>query len=93
MGFLFPSWKKTSRNVRIKLSHDADHVGIPFRWKTALRHSVKSRAIHHSVRDVFSRISGMEPAELNSVRQIAFASKSHGLKSRGLLEGFASRTK
>ena len=81
MGFLFPSWKKTSRNVRIKLSHDADHVGIPFRWKTALRHSVKSRAIHHSVRDVFSRISGMEPAELNSVRQITFASKSHGLKS------------
>jgi len=81
MGFLFPSWKKSSRNVRIKLSHDADHVGIPFRWKTVLRHSVKSRAIHHSFRDVFSRISGMEPAELNSVRQITFTSKSHGLKS------------
>jgi hypothetical protein len=81
MRFLFPSWKKTLRKVRIKLSHDADHVGIPFRWKTALRHSVRSRAIHHSVRDVFSRFSGMEPAELNSVRQIAFASKSHGLKS------------
>ena len=43
MGLLFPSWKKTQRKLRIKLSHDADHVGIPFRWRTAVRHSVRSR--------------------------------------------------
>jgi|SRR5579872_268479 len=81
LQLLFPSWKKTPRNARIKLSHDADHVGIPFRWRTALRHSIRSRAVHNSFRDVFSRVSGMEPAELNSVRSIALASKRHGLKS------------
>jgi hypothetical protein len=81
MQLLFPSWKKAPRKARIKLSHDADHVGIPFRWRTALRHTVRSRAVHNSFRDVFSRVSSMEPAELNSVRSIALASRRHGLNS------------
>lgn len=81
MEFLFPSWKKVSRKVRIKVSHDADHVGIPFRWRTALRHTVRSRAVHNSFRDVFSRISQVEPTELNSVRSIALATKRYGLRS------------
>ena len=81
MALLFPSWKKVSRKLRIKVSHDVDHVGIPFRWKTALRHSVRSRAFHDSIRDVFSRVSGVEPTELNSVRSITLATKRHGLNS------------
>lgn len=81
LQFLFPSWKKTPRKLRIKVSHDADHVGIPFRWRTALRHSVRSGAIHNSLRDLLSRINGIEPAELNSVRDIALATKRHGLNS------------
>jgi len=81
LGFLFPSWKKTARKLRVKLSHDADHVGIPFRWRTALRHSVRSRSIQNSFRDVFSRMSNIEPAELNSVRTIALTSKRYGLNS------------
>ena len=81
MTLLFPSWKKTARKLRIKVSHDADHVGIPFRWRTALRHSVRSGAIHNSFRDVFSQISGMAPSELNSIRNIALVSKRHGLNS------------
>ncbi len=81
MTLLFPSWKKTSRKLRIKVSHDADHVGIPFRWKTALRHSVRSGAIHNSFRDMFSQFSRVDPAELNSIRHITLASKKHGLDS------------
>jgi hypothetical protein len=81
MEFLFPSWKKISRKLRIKVSHDVDHVGIPFRWKTALRHTVRSRTIHNSFRDVFSRVSAVEPTELKSVRSIAIATKRHGLNS------------
>lgn len=81
MTLLFPSWKKTSRKLRIKVSHDADHVGIPFRWRTALRHSVRSRAFHNSLRDVFSQFSRTAPSELNSIRSIALVSKKHGLNS------------
>lgn len=81
MGLLFPSWKKTQRKLRIKLSHDADHVGIPFRWRTAVRHSVRSRSIHNSFRDVFSRLGATDPAELNALRSIALTSNRHGLKS------------
>jgi hypothetical protein len=81
MTLLFPSWTKTSRKLRIKVSHDADHVGIPFRWRTTLRHSVRSGAIHNSFRDVFSQFSGLDPSELNSIRSIALVSKNHGLNS------------
>lgn len=81
MELLFPSWKTTSRKLLIKVSHDIDHVGIPVRWKTVLRHSIRSGSIHNSFRDLASGLSGMEPAELNSVRGITLASKGHGLKS------------
>ena len=81
MGMLYPSWEKAPRKLRIKVTHDADHVGIPFRWATVIRHAVRAGAVHHSVRDVLSRISGVEPAELRSVRNIATASIQHGLKS------------
>jgi hypothetical protein len=81
MELLYPSWKKTQRKLRIKISHDADHVGIPFRWKTAFRHSIRSGAPLNSVRDVASWVSGVEPAELRSVRDIALASMKHRLNS------------
>jgi hypothetical protein len=81
MTLLFPSWRKTSRKLQIKVSHDADHVGIPFRWRTTLRHSVRSGAVHNSLRDVISQFSGVDPSELNSIRAIALVSKRHGLNS------------
>ena len=81
LGQLFPSWKNVPRKLRIKLSHDADHVGIPFRWRTAVRHSVRSRSVQDSFRDVFSHVARVEPAELKAVRNIAFTSKRHGLNS------------
>jgi len=81
MQFLYPSWEKTRRKLRLKISHDADHVGIPFRWKTAVRHSVRSHAPLNSVRDVTSLLGGIEPAELKSIRDIALASIESGLNS------------
>jgi hypothetical protein len=82
MELLYPTWKKTERRLRIKVSHDADHIGVPFRWRTTVRHSVRSRAPLNSVRDVSSVLSGsVEPAELRSVREIATVSMKHGLSS------------
>ena len=81
MSLLFSSWKTTSRIVKIKISHDADHVGIPFRWRTAVRHSVRSGAVHNSLRDVFSQFSKVAPTELNAIRAISLASKRHGFNS------------
>jgi hypothetical protein len=82
MGLLYPSWKKIERKLRIKVSHDADHVGIPFRWRTAVRHCIRSRSPFNSVRDMSSLVSGsIEPSELKSVRDISTASLKHGLSS------------
>jgi len=82
MEMLYPSWKKTERKLRIKVTHDADHVGIPFRWRTAVRHSIRSRKLSNSVRDMSSLVSSsVEPAELKSVRDIATVSLKHGFSS------------
>ncbi len=81
MQLLYPSWKKSSRKLRIKVSHDADHVGIPFRWRTAMRHTIRSRAPLDSVRDLSSWITRVEPVELRSIRDIVQASLKHGLNS------------
>lgn len=81
MQSLYPSWKKIQRRMRVKVSHDADHVGIPFRWKPALRHVLRSRAPIHFARDVASVFGGTEPAELKSIRDITLASARHGFHS------------
>jgi hypothetical protein len=81
MELLYPAWQKSERKLRIKISHDADHVGMPFRWKTAARHSIRSLAPLNSIRDVSSCFSRVEPSELKSVRDIATISKHHGLSS------------
>lgn len=81
MQSLFPSWEKVPRKLQIKVSHDADHIGIPFRWRTVLRHSLRSRSIQNSFRDVISGACGAEPAELKAIRGITLASKAKGIRS------------
>ncbi|MBZ5641192.1 MAG: polysaccharide deacetylase family protein [Acidobacteriia bacterium] len=81
MQLLYPSWKKTERKLRVKISHDADHIGIPFRWKTAVRHAVLSHAPLNSIRDVMSVLGRSDPSELKSIRDITLASIKHGLSS------------
>lgn len=81
LSFLFPSWKSVKRNVRIKVSHDVDHVGIPFQLRTALRHAIRDRAPRNSLRDFSSWLGDAEPSELRSLRELAHISKQHGVNS------------
>ncbi len=78
---LFPSWKKQDRDVHVKLSMDADHVGIPFRWKTALRHTTHYRNPLGSGRDIIGWIRGGETTELRAMREGVLLAHECNLKT------------
>jgi len=77
----YPGWEPAPRKLRIKLSHDADHVGIPFRWKDAIRHTTHNRRPMDSARDFLGLISGWEPSDLRALREIVGLSLSRNLHS------------
>jgi hypothetical protein len=81
LGLLLPSWKTMERKLRIKVSHDIDHVGIPFRFRKALRYAIRDRAPRHALREFSSWIGDAEPTELRSVWDIVRISNEHGVAS------------
>jgi hypothetical protein len=71
LAFIYPSWQASRRDLRVKLSHDADHIGIPFGWKQVLRHTTHYRNPNNSCRELWSLFSGAPPTELRAVQDIA----------------------
>jgi hypothetical protein len=70
LQLLIPSWVPDERKLHVKLSHDADHVGIPFRLKNALRHTTHYRKPLDSARDFLGLVSPTDPRELRALREI-----------------------
>jgi hypothetical protein len=81
MQVCYPEWQPLTKKLRVKLSHDADHVGIPFRWKDAIRHTTHYRHPVDSARDLFGLISGSEPSDLRALREIVKLSLGRNLDS------------
>jgi hypothetical protein len=78
---LIPSWQPARRSLWTKMSHDADHVGMPFRWKNVVRHVTRYRAPGNSWRDLWSWMPGKEPVDLAAIRRIVQLSIEHKLDS------------
>lgn len=78
---LLPTWEPPEKKLRIKLSHDADHIGIPFRWKDAIRHTTHHRKPHYSARDLLSSLTETESSDLQALREIVGFSLERGLDS------------
>ena len=79
LQFLFPTWPKRERTLRIKVSHDVDHVGIPIQWKNVIRHAIRRRAPRDSFLNLMSWFPGVEPAELRALQEIVALSSQHTL--------------
>jgi len=75
---LFPSWPRSPRVLRIKVSHDVDHVGSPFNWKRFVRRTVENWSARSSYRDLLSWFPDVEPTELTAVKDIVLLSTRHG---------------
>jgi hypothetical protein len=67
LQFVYPSWPEPQRALRVKLSHDADHIGIPFGWKQVVRHTTHYRNPTGSCRELWQLFSGAPPAELRAL--------------------------
>jgi len=81
LKYLSPSWRPRSRSLRVKLSHDIDTVGIPFRFRSVVAHTVRHHKPAASARDLLGRFLGLQPTYLELVRTIAQRSLDRGLDS------------
>ena len=79
MRALFPIWTPQKRELRVKLTMDADHVGIPFNWKSALRHTTHCLSPLDSGRNMLGWIPGVETPELRALREGVLLSKECNL--------------
>ena len=70
LAFVYPSWPEPQRCLRVKLSHDADQIGIPFGWKQVVRHTTHYRKPSESCRELWQLFSGAPPAELRAICDI-----------------------
>jgi hypothetical protein len=81
LKYLLPGWQPRIRKLRVKLSHDIDLVGYPFRLRTGLGHIVRRYRPSAATRDLFGRLVGMRPTYLELVQVIAQRSLDRGLDS------------
>ncbi len=78
---LVPQWQPRPRTLRVKLTHDIDHVGIPFRWRSVAGHVVRRRTPSSALRDLLSALTGTEPELLRCVRRLAQLTRKYNLAS------------
>jgi Family of unknown function (DUF7033) len=80
LTFLQPGWRPASRRLRAKLSHDADHIGIPFQGKNILR-QMAHRDPKNTWRELWGWLPGCDPADLCAIREIVSLTREHKLDS------------
>ncbi len=78
---LLAGWQPRRRELRVKLSHDIDFVGIPFRVRSTAGHLFSRGNPGAALRDVLSTFTNARPAELESVSNVAQLASHHGLRS------------
>lgn len=81
VSYLLPAWTAPPRELRVKLSHDIDQVGFPFRIRPVVGHALVRRKPMAAFRDLFSALGGCEPSYLNCLRTICRLSLDRGLDS------------
>lgn len=78
--FLHPTWRPAIRKLRAKVTHDADHVGIPFRGKNILR-QIAYREPRNAWRELWGWLPECEPVDLRAIREIVNVTRDHNLES------------
>ncbi len=78
---LIPTWTPLRRELRVKLSHDIDDVGIPFVLRATIGHALSRRNPSALARDFLSVMSRQNPAYLSVVKRLALLTSEHRLDS------------
>jgi len=71
---------RAERRLRVKISHDVDLIGIPFRWREPAVQIIARRQFGVALRDLLSGFTGVEPGSLGQVIQICEQVQARELK-------------
>lgn len=80
LTFLQPTWRPATRKLRAKISHDADHVGIPFRGRNILKQLAYCGPLK-AWHELWAWLPECEPADLCAIREIVNVTRDHKLDS------------
>ncbi|HEY2013013.1 MAG TPA: polysaccharide deacetylase family protein [Bryobacteraceae bacterium] len=78
---LIPRWQAGRRRLRVKLSHDIDDVGVPFRVKTVAGHALRRKNVRAALTDCASTVSSVLPRSLAMVQELVRLSLDRELDS------------
>ena len=78
---LLPGWAPQRREMRIKLTHDVDQVGMPFQFSSLIGHAWFRRNACAALRGLAATVANIEPEELRLVRRLAAISKARKFHS------------
>jgi uncharacterized protein DUF7033 len=81
LSYLMPGWTASARELRVKLSHDIDEVGMPFRIRPVAGHSLVRRNPFATLRDLAAVMGAGQSTYLNCVKTICELSLERGLDS------------
>jgi hypothetical protein len=78
---LLPCFAPVPRSVRFHLSHDVDEVGVPFRLRQSLGHSLRRASIASTMRDLVACITPARPALLFALAELVRAALDRGVRT------------
>jgi hypothetical protein len=90
---LLPNWIPAPRRLRVNVSHDVDAIGLPFRLRTAVGHTIRRHDPASTLRDFAAVLPGVNPAFLEAIRRIVLLSRSRGLEPAVYWKGVRGRTR
>lgn len=81
LSFLLPGWQPPQRQLRVKLGHDVDEIGLPFSLRSTFGHALRRNRPGATIRDLFSLLPGIDASYQTLLRKIVKLSLDCGLDS------------
>jgi len=78
---LLPGWRPPQRQLRVKLGHDVDEIGLPFSLRSSFGHALRRNRPGATIRDLFSLLTGIDASYQMLLRKIVQLSLDCGLDS------------
>ena len=79
--FLLPSWHPKESTLRVKVGHDVDELGHPFKARTVLAHTLRRRDPGATLRDLKALYSGGLTTYQLLLWEVVALAKSRGFES------------
>jgi hypothetical protein len=79
--YLLPGWQPEGKTFCVKLGHDVDELGRPFRLRSAIAHTARRHALGATLRDLVTFVDGRDTTYQVLLREVVELARSRGLDS------------